>query len=199
MRKRPLPTPLKTKKSGYELCRGCHSTMVNKMFAKNRVHWPTLGKEGCLSCHNPHASKQNRLLKGEMLITMCGRCHQDTIRRQEKSADQARADTRPASAPPVTTPMLPITSICSKQASHHRPLRNLSRLAEAFDPSDGGQGPRPAEQESFRAVPFLSPGSRHRIQAFYSVSDHQRSVRAVPRAIQEVIIMIATCNSEPFS
>ncbi|RII25759.1 MAG: cytochrome C [Geobacter sp.] len=77
-------TPLKTKKSGYELCRGCHSTQVNSMFAKNMVHWPILSKEGCLSCHNPHASKHNGLMKGD-LITTCGRCHHDTIRRQEKS------------------------------------------------------------------------------------------------------------------
>lgn len=78
------PTPLKTKKVGYELCRGCHSEMVNKMLTRNRTHWPALGKDGCLSCHNPHASKKNRLLKGEML-TLCGGCHKDTIRRQEKS------------------------------------------------------------------------------------------------------------------
>jgi DmsE family decaheme c-type cytochrome len=77
-------TPLKTKKGGYELCRGCHSTLINGMFAKNRVHWPILGKEGCLSCHNPHAAKQKGLIKAD-LITTCGKCHQDTIRRQEKS------------------------------------------------------------------------------------------------------------------
>lgn len=78
------PNPLKTKKVSYELCRGCHSDMVNATFAKNRIHWPILDKEGCLSCHNPHASKQKGLVKGD-LITTCGSCHQDTIQRQEKS------------------------------------------------------------------------------------------------------------------
>ncbi len=78
------PNPLKTKKEGYELCRGCHNELMNKTFSKNRIHWPVLGKGGCLSCHNPHASKQNRLLKGQ-LITLCGGCHKDTIRRQETS------------------------------------------------------------------------------------------------------------------
>jgi len=78
------PNPLKTKKVGYELCRGCHSEMVNTVFTKNRIHLPILGKSGCLSCHNPHASKQKGLIRGNM-ITMCGRCHQDTIHRQEKS------------------------------------------------------------------------------------------------------------------
>ena len=77
-------TPLKTKKSGYELCRGCHSELVNSMLSKNRLHWPILSKEGCLNCHNPHAAKQKGLVKADM-ITVCGSCHQDTIRRQDKS------------------------------------------------------------------------------------------------------------------
>jgi DmsE family decaheme c-type cytochrome len=78
------PNPLKTKKSGYELCRGCHSGLVNEMLSKNRIHWPILTKEGCLNCHNPHASKQKGLLKADML-KVCGTCHQDTIQRQAKS------------------------------------------------------------------------------------------------------------------
>lgn len=77
-------TPLKTKRIGMELCKGCHNDMVNKTLGKNRVHWPLLDKQGCLTCHNPHAAKQKGLLKGEML-TMCGGCHKDTIQRQEKS------------------------------------------------------------------------------------------------------------------
>lgn len=76
--------PLKIKKEGYELCRGCHNEMINQTFGKNRIHWPLLGKEGCLSCHNPHAGKQKGILKDSM-ITLCGRCHADTIKRQEKS------------------------------------------------------------------------------------------------------------------
>ncbi len=76
--------PLRVKKAGYELCRGCHNTMMNQMFDKNQQHWPLLGKEGCLSCHNPHASPQKKLLKAN-LITLCGKCHADTIQRQGKS------------------------------------------------------------------------------------------------------------------
>lgn len=77
-------SPLQTKRSGSELCKECHSDMVNSTFAKNKVHWPLLGKQGCLTCHNPHAAKEKGLLKAD-LITVCGNCHKDTIQRQEKS------------------------------------------------------------------------------------------------------------------
>ncbi len=58
--------------------------MLNQMAERNRVHWPVLAKDGCLSCHNPHASTQKGLLKAPML-TLCGSCHDDTIKRQDKS------------------------------------------------------------------------------------------------------------------
>ena len=77
-------TPFATKKPGYELCRGCHSTMMNEAFGKNRIHWPLMTKNGCLSCHNPHASTENKLMKAPMKI-VCGKCHSDTIDRQERS------------------------------------------------------------------------------------------------------------------
>ena len=76
--------PLKVKKAGYELCRGCHSAMINETFNKNRLHWPLVGKKGCSSCHAPHASKEPALLR-EPMITLCGKCHPDTIERQERS------------------------------------------------------------------------------------------------------------------
>ncbi len=79
--------PLKIKKSGAELCRGCHNEMVNDMFGKDRVHWAVLGKEACLSCHTPHASPAKGLLKAPM-ITLCATCHADTIKRQEHSLDK---------------------------------------------------------------------------------------------------------------
>lgn len=77
-------SPLKTKREGNELCRGCHNDMFNKTFGKSRIHSPLLTKQGCLSCHNPHAAKEKGLLK-EPMIVLCGKCHADTIRRQEKS------------------------------------------------------------------------------------------------------------------
>lgn len=76
--------PLALKRKGFELCRGCHSTMVNEMFSKNRLHWAVVGKEGCPNCHTPHASSQPDLLR-ERMVPLCGRCHADTIQRQAKS------------------------------------------------------------------------------------------------------------------
>src|SRR5690606_35887207 len=59
-------------------------TLFNEVSAKNRVHWPMFSEKGCASCHQPHASRQKALLNKPMLST-CGQCHADTIRRQEKS------------------------------------------------------------------------------------------------------------------
>jgi DmsE family decaheme c-type cytochrome len=78
------PTPFATKRPGFELCRACHSTQLNDMFSKNRVHWPLLDKTGCLNCHSPHASTQKSLLKGG-LMKVCGQCHADSIERQKRS------------------------------------------------------------------------------------------------------------------
>ncbi len=78
------PDALKTKRQGFELCRGCHNTMVNETFANNRVHWPVVGKGSCLNCHSPHASKETGLLRAPTRA-LCGTCHSDTIARQEKS------------------------------------------------------------------------------------------------------------------
>lgn len=72
------PTPLKVKAGGFELCRGCHNDMINEALAKNRLHWPLLDRNGCLNCHNPHASDQEGLLAGPMQ-EVCGRCHVDTV------------------------------------------------------------------------------------------------------------------------
>jgi DmsE family decaheme c-type cytochrome len=76
--------PFKTKKAGFELCQGCHSNMINAAFGKRQVHWALVGKQGCLSCHTPHASTETGLLQAAM-TTVCGACHSDTIQRQEAS------------------------------------------------------------------------------------------------------------------
>lgn len=95
--------PFSTKKAGYELCRGCHSNMINETFSKNRVHWSLLGKKSCLNCHNPHASVENSLLKSP-LIDLCGKCHSDAIERQERSQTKH---------PPIKE------GKCTKCHSHH--------------------------------------------------------------------------------
>lgn len=72
--------PFATKRAGYELCRGCHNEMVTSTLEKQRLHWPLADRKGCLNCHNPHASKQAKLLKTNT-ADLCGRCHADTVRR----------------------------------------------------------------------------------------------------------------------
>jgi len=79
------PDPLKTKKSGFELCRGCHSTMMNETLGKKHIHWPLLEKNGCLNCHQAHASPNKGLLNGDSK-TVCGKCHGDTMAVQQKLA-----------------------------------------------------------------------------------------------------------------
>jgi DmsE family decaheme c-type cytochrome len=85
------PDALKTKKPGFELCRGCHSSMMNETFNKNRIHWPLVDKVGCLNCHEPHASSQKKLLVADMR-SLCGKCHIDTAALQEKLAQKEKQE-----------------------------------------------------------------------------------------------------------
>lgn len=78
------PTSLKTKKQTTQLCSECHRDMVEKTLNKYRVHWPLVDKVGCMNCHNPHATKEQKLLRGT-LIDVCGKCHGDTVELQELS------------------------------------------------------------------------------------------------------------------
>ncbi len=73
-------TPFATKQSGFELCKGCHGEMVTATMAKNRLHWPVADKKGCVNCHNPHAAKQEKLLKADTR-GLCSNCHADTLKR----------------------------------------------------------------------------------------------------------------------
>ncbi len=79
------PDPFKTRRVGFELCRGCHSNMMNETFNQNRIHWPLMDKTGCLNCHEPHASKQKNLVNID-ITSLCGKCHSDTIANMEKLA-----------------------------------------------------------------------------------------------------------------
>jgi predicted CXXCH cytochrome family protein len=81
------PNPLQIKREGFELCKGCHSKMLNEMTAKKRLHWPVVAGRGCLNCHTPHASAQSGLLKGAK-PQVCGACHEDSITKQERVQDK---------------------------------------------------------------------------------------------------------------
>ena len=84
-------TPFKTKRAGYELCRGCHSSMMSDALNKNRIHWPIVDKVGCLNCHKPHASKEEKLLLGDSK-SLCGKCHSDTMKLQVKLAEREKQE-----------------------------------------------------------------------------------------------------------
>lgn len=61
--------------------------MINEAALSPHVHWPVLDAQACSSCHVPHASKVDGLL-AEPMKPLCGSCHQDVIRRQERSVVQ---------------------------------------------------------------------------------------------------------------
>ncbi len=75
---------LELKQEGAELCRACHSTMLNEMVLKDRLHWPIADGVSCRHCHSPHASSEAALLPAKP-VAVCGECHADTIARQERS------------------------------------------------------------------------------------------------------------------
>lgn len=109
--------PFATRRPGFELCRGCHSTMVNEAFSKNRIHWPLVDQKGCLSCHQPHAARQKKLLKVAD-ADLCGGCHKDTIDWQVKLAE--KADQEKAAASKMRA---------EKGAFTHEPVQKGSCLA----------------------------------------------------------------------
>jgi predicted CXXCH cytochrome family protein len=81
------PNPLATRKTGFELCRTCHAGQVKDAFAQNYLHWPVAGPAGCESCHTPHGSPKNGLLKGSQ-AAVCGSCHSDTMARLQQVKSQ---------------------------------------------------------------------------------------------------------------
>jgi predicted CXXCH cytochrome family protein len=94
------PDALKTKKAGFELCRGCHSKMMNETLNKNRIHWPVVDKVGCLNCHEPHASKGKNLLLGDTK-SLCRKCHPDTMEHQVKLAEKEKQEKAAAKGRPI--------------------------------------------------------------------------------------------------
>lgn len=63
------PGPLS--KAGNELCFGCHEEF-QEIMARRYKHAPAL--EACTTCHNPHNSRQKKLLHVE-LSALCKDCH----------------------------------------------------------------------------------------------------------------------------
>jgi DmsE family decaheme c-type cytochrome len=80
---------LKTKKQGRQLCQDCHNDMIKATFNKNRVHWPLADSVGCLNCHNPHGTKEKKLLN-DTQFNVCGKCHADTVKLQQWSIENPK-------------------------------------------------------------------------------------------------------------
>lgn len=80
---------LKTRRPATELCKECHKKMVDQTFNKSSVHWPLVDNVGCLNCHEPHATKEPKLMKGPV-TSVCGECHSDTVELQELSKENPK-------------------------------------------------------------------------------------------------------------
>ncbi len=117
-------TPFKVKRSGFELCRGCHSAALNEMLGKNRVHWPLMDKKGCANCHEPHASSNENLLRGDMRV-LCGRCHSDTTGFQGKLAAKEKDENAAAKGQVI------------KGALTHKPIQE-GNCGVCHDPHSSG-------------------------------------------------------------
>jgi DmsE family decaheme c-type cytochrome len=61
----------------FETCQQCHRAETQKVYRS--AHMPvTEGKLGCSSCHNPHGSTNEKMLKaGTTVNEVCGSCHTD--------------------------------------------------------------------------------------------------------------------------
>ncbi|HUJ29442.1 MAG TPA: cytochrome c3 family protein [Myxococcales bacterium] len=81
------PTPFAIKAAPGPLCKTCHGAQVDRMMNATDVHQAIVDERACLNCHTPHASRQRGLVAGN-LVQVCGKCHQDTIARQERSPTQ---------------------------------------------------------------------------------------------------------------
>lgn len=68
-------------KTGNSLCYECHQEF-QEIIALKHKHPPAL--ESCMTCHNPHDSRQSGLLHDE-LATQCMGCHQDVRAAAERS------------------------------------------------------------------------------------------------------------------
>jgi predicted CXXCH cytochrome family protein len=64
-----------------ETCFKCHSDVADQM-ASSHNHLVRYGDNGCMACHSPHASEDERLLKGKERH-VCGKCHESTFTRYE--------------------------------------------------------------------------------------------------------------------
>jgi DmsE family decaheme c-type cytochrome len=72
------PDALSLQRAGVNLCRGCHSSEVNRMLSTDRIHWPAVDGMACLNCHSPHASSEQALLT-KPTLSLCADCHSQPV------------------------------------------------------------------------------------------------------------------------
>ncbi|MBA4366939.1 MAG: cytochrome C [Desulfobacterium sp.] len=60
---------------GNELCFSCHQDVRKQMKTNKFNHAPLAKDKGCLNCHTPHASSQQKSLLKESTPGMCTKCH----------------------------------------------------------------------------------------------------------------------------
>lgn len=66
--------PHALKKQENELCMGCHSGDYKKFITDKKVVHVPVHEKYCTSCHTPHASSEDKLLK-DKAANMCFQCH----------------------------------------------------------------------------------------------------------------------------
>lgn len=69
---------LKGGRVGSEKCLECHPDIRDQAMAV-RNHLSSAGGNGCVNCHSPHASDDQKLFKSK-LDQVCRECHRDTFR-----------------------------------------------------------------------------------------------------------------------
>jgi predicted CXXCH cytochrome family protein len=67
---------------GNDLCFACHTDIQEKLKNKKTPHAPA--QEDCLTCHDPHASNNEKLLKDKQQ-DLCAACHTDVGEMLSKS------------------------------------------------------------------------------------------------------------------
>ncbi|MGD8376209.1 MAG: cytochrome c3 family protein [Acidobacteriota bacterium] len=70
--------PLQRRSPGVSLCAGCHSEVINEVYARPELHWPVMEGAACANCHAPHGADEAALLVAPP-ETLCGGCHGDVL------------------------------------------------------------------------------------------------------------------------
>ena len=62
------------------LCNDCHEDVASKVAGAKCKHSPAAAENGCMSCHDSHASAADGLLKKESSAKLCLSCHDQEVK-----------------------------------------------------------------------------------------------------------------------